>query len=273
LNTYKAKFSYNGHRFEGWQTQQHTDLTVQGQINKVLKKISKDNELVHSLGSGRTDSGVHALAQVCKISLPLSIGPVALRKGLNSQLPKDIRCLSVETCDSSFHPVRDALWKSYDYIVFTGEVLSPLLNTQVTPYRYSLDHDLMRRALMVMEGEKDFVNFSTKGTEVSSTVRTLHSAKLFPGGTESFAHLFLDESFLRFRFTGSGFLKQMVRLLVSAVLECGRGRISVEEIESFFSKETDLKIAPTGKADGLYLSHVEYEDAWRPSIDNRLQSR
>ncbi len=272
MNTYKAKFSYDGRRFEGWQMQAHTLLTVQGQINRVLKKITKSEE-IRSLGSGRTDSGVHGLAQICKITLPIEIASASLKRALNSQLPRDIRCLEIFECDEGFHPVRDALWKSYDYIVHTGDTLNPLLHSRVTPYNYELDYQLMREALNCLVGEKDFKNFSTKGTEVASTIRSLYSADLIMEAEHRFDHIFLDESFIRFRFIGSGFLKQMVRLLVSAVLECGRGRVSLADIEAHFTATTELKIAPTAKPDGLYLSHVEYEDAWSPSIDKRLQSR
>ena len=213
------------------------------------------------------------MAQVCKLSLPISIESGSLMKALNSQLPKDIRCTSLQSCHADFHPVRDAIWKQYDYIVYTGEILNPMLNSMVTHYSYPLDLDLVRGALSVLEGEKDFKNFSTKGTEVSSTIRTLHCAELIEGSGQSFEYLSLNESFLRFRFVGSGFLKQMVRLLVSAALESGRGKVMPREIEEFLNQNVETKIAPTAKPHGLYLSHVEYKDAWCPSIDKRLQSR
>lgn len=264
MSTYKALFSYDGSAYEGWQIQPHTEATIQGQINKALRKIVKTDD-IKTQGSGRTDAGVHALAQVCKIAIPISIDSSALVKAINSHLPRDIRCMSVEVVDDSFHPVRDALWKSYDYLVYTGDILNPLLNGRVTPFRYELDHAEMHNTLQVITGERDFKNFSTKGTEVSTTVRTIHCAELIGPTASSFASVALDSSFLHFRFTGSGFLKQMVRLLVSAVLESGRGKISSSEVESFFAKHTDLKIAPTAKPDGLYLSHVEYDSAWRPT--------
>jgi len=272
LSTYKAVFSYNGYRYEGWQIQPHTEKTVQGQINKALSKITKTDD-IRTMGSGRTDSGVHALAQTCKMTLPFFIECDSLLRAINSHLPRDIRCLEIIDCPSDFHPVREALWKTYDYIVYTGDILSPLLNTRVTPFSYKLDFAEMQKALKELEGERDFKNFSTKGTEVSSTIRTLLRAELVRPAQHSFDCLCLDESFLHFRFTGTGFLKQMVRLLVSSVLDCGRGRISSNDISKFLLKQTDLKIAPTAKPDGLYLSHVEYKDAWSPVIDKRLQSR
>lgn len=263
-NSYKLTLSYDGEKFEGWQIQNQGQRTIQGELNKALQKISKSNE-VKSIGSGRTDSGVHAVAQIAKCEIQLAIDPGALKRALNSHLPPEIRIIDVELSDTDFHPVRDAKWKTYDYLVFEGDELPPFLFGKVCHQTLPLDWNLVESALQTFRGEHDFVNFSTKGTEVSSTIRTIYSCEvtkiLIPnnigvpfGGTD----------LIRISVTGNGFLKQMVRLLVGTAFMAGRSRVSADDIRRHFDLETETKLGPVAPASGLYLKHVEYEHE-RPS--------
>lgn len=259
--SYKALVSYDGESYLGWQIQPEKLKTVQGQINHCLEKITKSDQ-ISSLGSGRTDSGVHALAQVVKLNIPFAIEEASLMKAMNSHLPHNIRVLEVKPSDEDFHPVRDALWKRYIYFFSIGEILPPHAFGKVTHVRQALDLEKVKEALTYFVGEHDFVNFSTKGTEVKSTIRTLHSAKLTT--IESF-YPYQNDVIYKFSFEGSGFLKQMVRLLVGAAFMCGKGKVDPCEIASFFQEDTTRKLGPVAPPDGLYLEHVEYEKSWASS--------
>ena len=264
IYNYKLKISYVGTRYLGWQIQPDTLKTVQGQLNHILSKISKSTD-ISTMGSGRTDSGVHALGQIVKANIPLEIDPLKLMKGLNSQLPADIRVTDACLCEEGFHPVRDALWKRYSYYFYVGGVMPPSANQIVTWERARFDEGLFRAALKEFVGTHDFLNFSTKGTLVKSTVRTVYSAELdevsgfFPYQSEYKGQLY------RASFVGNGFLKQMVRLLVGAAFMSSRGKITPDNISAFFQQDTIEKLGPVASADGLYLEHVEYQCPWASS--------
>lgn len=261
MNTYKIQISYIGSSYQGWQVQPDSLKTIQGQINHALEKIAKSGE-VSSIGSGRTDSGVHAIAQVAKISLPLEINPENLQKALNSHLPADIRILKANHCKADFHPVRDALWKRYAYYLYIGEILPPGALKRVTLERAVFDLENFKLALKEFVGTHDFKNFSTKGTEVKSTVRTI-----FKSNIEKVEGFFpyqdaFDGDVYKVTFEGNGFLKQMVRLLVGSSLMAARGKIVPRDINTFFQEDRSDKLGPVAAADGLYLEHVEYKSQW-----------
>lgn len=256
MNTYKLIVSYNGAGFLGWQTQVDELKTVQGQINHALRKISKSED-VKSLGSGRTDAGVHALAQVVKIDIPLQIDPEGLKKGLNSHIDSRIKVISVESCPETFHPVRDAIWKEYCYLFTYGDNKSlPHFNSLKTHFKGELDLDLMRMACKKFVGEHDFQNYFTVGTEVNSTVRRILHCDIekvtdFPVASPG-------EDFYLFRIKGTGFLKQMVRLVMGALVNVGKSKISPAQIENSLQSKLKNKLGPVAPAAGLYLSRVHY---------------
>src|SRR3989344_5477295 len=115
MHAYKIIISYKGTNYFGWQVQQESQVTIQGEINKALSLISK-SENIYSIGSGRTDAGVHALNQVCRVEIPLKISPDSLMKALNANLPKDIRVKEATFCEPDFHPIYNASEKEYIYL-------------------------------------------------------------------------------------------------------------------------------------------------------------
>lgn len=264
MNTYRLKLSYIGTAYLGWQIQPDSLKTIQGQLNYALTKISKSDS-VTTLGSGRTDSGVHAIGQIVKATIPLEINPDNLLRALNSNLPEDIRVIDVSKCEASFNPVRDALWKRYAYYFYVGELLPPSAYQRVTWERAEFDLGKFELALAEFVGTHDFVNFSTKGTEVSSTIRTVYEAKVEEVlGFFPFQSNFSGKVY-RATFEGNGFLKQMVRLLVGASFMASRGKITPSDIRAFFQEDRSDKIGPVSGADGLYLEHVEYQSQWASS--------
>ncbi len=256
MSTYKLVVSYNGAGFLGWQTQVDELNTIQGQINNALRKLAKSDD-VKSLGSGRTDAGVHALAQVVKIEIPFSIEPEGLKKGLNSHIDSKIKVLAVEKCADGFHPVRDALWKEYCYLFTYGDPSGlPHFNDLKTHFKGELDIDLMRSACKKFVGEHDFQNYFTVGTEVSGTVRRIlhcdiEKADQFPIGGHG-------EDFYLLRIKGTGFLKQMVRLIMGALVNVGKGKLSPAQIENSLNTKLDDKLGPVAPPQGLYLARVHY---------------
>lgn len=261
IYNYRLNISYEGSLFEGWQIQTPSQRTIQGELQKALIKITK-NDNIKSLGSGRTDSGVHALNQIVKIHIPLSIEPSALLRALNSHLPHEIRIKDCEESTKDFHPVRGALWKTYEYLIYNGSVLPPFYRNLVTHIPRPVDWGRAEESLKVFLGEHDFENFSTKGTEVKTTVRTVFDVCLKKEPLSSFVDPLHNGDLYRISVTGSGFLKQMVRLIVGAVLAAGQGKASPEEIKAHFKGKTDKKIGAVAPPNGLYLAHVEYDKTY-----------
>lgn len=256
MNHYKLLIRYNGQRYFGWQVQADTPMTVQGQIHKALEKIAK-SKTFKTVASGRTDTGVHALGQVVKVSMELKLNPESLVKGLNSFLPQDIQVLEAFESNEAFHPVFKAESKEYQYY-FKDETraLGPFLSPYVAHINAKLELSKVNEALKLLEGEHDFCNFFCTGTPTKSTVRTIHKACLEE-------HL-IDGPWgkvrvYRFCFVGSGFLKQMVRLLVGALWQVGQGRASIEDLKSYLGgQKFSQKLGPTAPAQGLYLVKVHY---------------
>lgn len=258
MNSYQAIFSYLGTRYQGWQIQPGDALTVQGEILKALKKICKSSE-VACLGSGRTDSGVHALRQVARLDLPFEIEASKLVKALNSHLPKDIRTLKAVSCPEDFHPILHAKNKTYEYYFIMGKEVTAILSDQLSHIKYELDLEQVRKCTKLFEGEFDFHNFQNQGTPVKTTVRKIFKAQFDEISPETHPFSFVNHRIYRISFTGSGFLKQMVRLMVGAIWEVGRGKIELELVEKSLVSPESFKIAPCAPPNGLYLKEVKYE--------------
>ena len=146
---YAIRLSYRGEAYQGWQVQAHTDLTVQGQINLALAKIAKTEE-VESLGASRTDSGVHALDQICRVSLPLDLPEYNLQMALNSHLPQDIRVHRVSKVGADFHPLRDCQGKKYWYLFSFEKTPNAVLSDRVVYFPYELNLEAMRAGAKTM---------------------------------------------------------------------------------------------------------------------------
>lgn len=228
--------------------------TVQGELNSALKKIAK-TEQVKTIGSGRTDAGVHALGQVVKIDMPLELQPENLVKALNSHLPDDIKAVDAELCDSSFMPTSDALSKEYHYR-FTCNHHGPVALQEefIAHQRSGLDFKLMDEACKILIGEHDFVNFFCEGTEVKSTVREIFECNIF----EVQSGDWMLPAHYVFRIKGNGFLKQMVRLLMGTIWNVGRGKVSLAEFQESLRVKTPSKLGPVAPPQGLYMVRVNY---------------
>lgn len=252
---YKAVIAYNGSSYQGWQSQPN-GLTVQDHLNKAVSIVSKSED-IKSIGSGRTDAGVHAIGQVARIETPLEINPKKFLMAINTKLPIDIRVISCETTTEDFHPVFSAKSKWYSYFFTLSDYPDPLLHQLLSFSSFELNVERMTEACKAFVGKHDFVNFYTEGTEVKTTIREIHSCELIK-------HEKLSTPFpcyspvYEIRIHGQGFLKQMVRMMVGAIWTCGRGKVSPSDILESLKGLKIERIGPVSPPQGLYLMRVVY---------------
>lgn len=258
---YRLKISYKGTNYIGWQIQENQGRTIQGELQKALAKICKltGEEIgqIKIIGSGRTDTGVHAFAQVARISIPLKIDPRSLRSALNSFLDFDIRILEAHDCDESFHPLRDAKCKEYWYVFANLDNAPPHARELMSNFPFHLDLELMQKGAKLFEGTHDFCNYYCTGTEVSSTVRTIFECELVTHQSTGLWNFYVPEYYV-LRIKGNGFLKQMVRVIMGTLWNLGRGKISLSELEESLQKAIPKKLGNTAPPQGLYLMYVDY---------------
>lgn len=238
---------YDGSDFHGWQIQ--PDLpTIQEELQAVLGRI--ETKPVQVAGSGRTDAGVHALAQVAAFDLDNPIPAENLRRAMNRLLPKAIRVLSAEEAPPSFHPIRDAVAKTYEYRIYRSETCPPFERRYVYHYPYPLDVERMEELARAFEGVHDFRAFAASDTSDvlgRSKVRRVFSSE-FERRSDR----------LIYRVRGSGFLKHMVRNLVGTLMEGGRGNVGRTDIDDWLALRRQDKAGPTAPPSGLFLVNVEY---------------
>ncbi|HLG95138.1 MAG TPA: tRNA pseudouridine(38-40) synthase TruA [Bryobacteraceae bacterium] len=243
----KLTLAYDGTGYHGWQVQPGLN-TIQGTLEKILGEI--EGAPVHVAGSGRTDAGVHALAQVAAVDLENPIPVDNLRRAANRLLPPDIRVLRVEQAAPDFNPRYDAKAKTYEYRIFRGEICPPFERRYVKHHPYPMRVDAMLDAAALFEGEHDFTAFaaSDERDELgASKVRRVFCSKLTSEGER-----------LIYRVTGSGFLKHMVRNIVGVLLETGKGNIDRAGVLARFEPGCGIPAGPTAPARGLFLISVEY---------------
>jgi len=243
----RIQLAYDGTDFHGWQVQPGLP-TIQGTLESVVSEI--EGRPVHVAGSGRTDAGVHALAQVAAFSIDNPIPPPNLRKAMNRLLPVSIRVLSTEEAAPDFHPRFQALAKTYEYRMVRTEVCPPWEWRYVHHHPYALDLDRMLACAPVFEGEHDFTAFAAsddRDDEGKTKVRTIFSSTLEARPDR-----------LIYRVRGSGFLKHMVRNIVGSLLEAGRGNLDESGLRALLTPGCMRKAGPTAPAKGLFLESVEY---------------
>jgi tRNA pseudouridine38-40 synthase len=269
MNHWKLTLSYDGTLFHGWQVQPELP-TVQGSLALALKYVTGESILPQ--GSGRTDSGVHALAQVTSFALETSIPPANLQRALNRALPPSIRILAAELVDESFHARHSARRKTYEYRIFerrTAEspselICPPFLSPYVWDCRWQLAIDPMQEASKHLCGTHDFTSFAASDPERGLREEESDDANGKAQGPNpvktllqaGWAH---EHGLLVYRVTGSGFLHHMVRNIVGTLADVGRGSLAVDEIPRILAARDRTAAGPTAPACGLFLHSVEYD--------------
>lgn len=254
IHHYRLTIQYKGTRYLGWQIQpEGAGLTIQGELNRALRTVSKSDH-VKSLGAGRTDAGVHALGQVAKVGIELEIAPDSLLRALNAHLPEDIRVIHADHCDEGFHPTIQAKSKEYHYRFTCDRMFTALQNDFICNHPFELDIEKMREACKILIGTHDFSNFYCEGTEVSHNIREIYECEILRIEQDSWM---LPGHYV-FRIVGNGFLKQMVRLLMGAIWNVGRGKITLEQFKSALSSVRVPRLGPVAPPNGLYMVRVNY---------------
>lgn len=247
IYNYKLVIAYDGTRYSGWQIQSNA-TTIQETIQKAITIILREN--VKIIGSGRTDTGVHALGQVAHFKSPQKLNLRAFQHSLNGLLPLDIRIKEVLDVPIDFHSQYSAKGKIYHYLLHLGPVLSPFCRLYSTHIPTKIDLSLLQQAALLFLGTHDFTSFANEahtGVAAHDPVRTLMRLDIIP-----------IEGGIRLEFEGDGFLYKMVRNIVGTLLEVAANKIPISQIPAIF-KAKDRRLA--GRAappHGLFLVKVHY---------------
>jgi tRNA pseudouridine38-40 synthase len=248
MRNMRLVLSYDGTDFSGWQVQPDA-ATIQGTLALAIGRITRENVLPQ--GSGRTDAGVHALAQVATFVTASPIPEANFVKALNDTLPATIRVLEAKQVTEDFHARKSARRKTYRYRIYRGAICPPFLARYVWHYPYSLDEDAMAEAAKFILGEHDFTSFAAvdpeKGADETSHIRKIFSSSWQRDGDE-----------LLYTVEGSGFLHHMVRNLVGTFLLVGKGTWLASDTDRILAEKNRSSAGATAPARGLWLVKVEY---------------
>lgn len=264
----KLILSYDGSEFAGWQVQPGR-ATIQGALASAIGRLT--GEKVLPQGSGRTDAGVHALAQVASLTTSSTIPIHNWVKALNDILPASIRVLNVSESEPDFHARKSARAKTYRYRIHRGAICPPFLARYVWHYPYPLDEEAMMQAATAVVGEHDFTSFAAVDPErvERMSVDPMLNGEERKGGLKTaisnvrtvFSSQWVhDSDELIYTIRGNGFLHHMVRNLVGTFLLVGKGTLTAEDLQRILAQHDRSAAGPTAPAAGLYLVSVEYDD-------------
>jgi len=249
MRNLKLILSYDGSDFSGWQVQPDA-VTVQGTLVSAIGRVT--GEKVLPQGSGRTDAGVHALAQVVTFVTASSVPTANFVKALNDVLPASVRVLEVQEAAADFHARHSAQAKTYRYRIYRAAVCTPFLARYVWHYPYPLDEYAMARAAALVEGEHDFTSFAAVDPEQRESARASNLRRIFSSTWERQGEEFV------YTVRGSGFLHHMVRNLIGTFILVGKETLQVDDLTRILQARNRSAAGATAPAGGLYLVNVEY---------------
>ncbi len=244
MRNIKLTIQYEGTNYAGWQFQKNA-RSIQQVIQETLNRIT--GEKVNVIASGRTDSGVHALAQAANFRTHSNIPLNKLQMALNSYLPKDIVITKIAEASKGFNAQHDAASKIYCYSVVNGDFVSPFLRRYASRCFFPLDIGKMKRAAKYLAGRHDFKAFQATDDTDKNSVRTVISIKIRK-----------DPDALRIYMEADGFLYNMARNIAGTLIEVGRGKFSVDQAKEILEKRQRRLCGPTAPAKGLCLVKVKY---------------
>jgi tRNA pseudouridine38-40 synthase len=250
MRNLKLILSYDGSDFAGWQVQADA-VTVQGTLASAIGRVT--GEKVLPQGSGRTDAGVHALAQVVTFVTESSVPTANFVKALNDVLPASVRVLEVEEAAADFHARKSARAKTYRYRICRAAICPPFLARYLWHYPFPLDEQAMAQAASAVEGEHDFTSFAAVDPERGREgVPVSNVRRIFSSSWERQADEFV------YTVKGSGFLHHMVRNLVGTFILVGKATLRTEDVTRILEARNRSAAGATAPASGLYLVGVEY---------------
>lgn len=242
---YVLTLCYDGSRYDGWQKQENSSRTVQGKLEAVLSEIF--SQPVEAAGSGRTDAGVHARQQVCSFHAETALGTEEILAQLRRYLPEDIGALSLNTAPPRFHARLSCKGKTYVYRIWNSAEPNVFERKFMYAFPSELCTDAMAKAAGLLCGEHDFTSFCANRHMKKSPVRRIDSIRIERLGNE-----------LRISLSGSGFLYNMVRIIVGTLLEVGCGKRTPESMAELLAAKDRSLAGFTAPAQGLILWEVYY---------------
>jgi len=243
MPTWKLTLEYDGTRYRGWQAQANTERTVQAVLLRAAREVFGADAVAG--GAGRTDAGVHALAQVAHVKARRTLPPVEIRQGLNDALPHDVNVLSVEPAASAFHARHDALSRTYLYRISRRRTAFD--KRYVWWVRDRLDFPAMEKAARLFRGRHDFFSFCENPEGQQSTIVVVGASEVAERGHE-----------IHFRVEASHFLWKMVRRLAGTLVEVGRGNRTIAKVSKLLAEKSREPARWTAPPSGLFLEKVRY---------------
>jgi tRNA pseudouridine38-40 synthase len=244
MPTWKLTLEYDGTRYRGWQSQKNTERTVAGVLLRAARELLGEDASLG--GSGRTDAGVHALAQVAHLKARKSMPLLAIEHGLNDRLPFDVNILEVEAAASGFHARHDALSRTYLYRISRRRTAFD--KRYVWWVKDRLNFTAMAGAAKLFAGRHDFSSFCENATGQTSTVVVVEKSEMLDWDRE-----------IHYRVEASHFLWKMVRRLAGALVEVGRGNLDSADVEKFLRQKSGEPAKWTAPPSGLFLEKVRYQ--------------
>ena len=243
---YKLTIEYDGAPYQGWQWQDHGP-SVQGVLEAAGAKLNK-GEAVVVYGSGRTDSGVHALAQIAHMDLAAEIRPDKLRDAMNFHMVKDpVTVLDAQIMPDEWHARFDAIERRYLYRIIDRRMKLSLDRGRVWRIPVKLDAEAMHHAAQVLVGKHDFTTFRDTQCQAKSPVKTVDEITVLRAGAEVHCH-----------FRARSFLHKQVRSFVGSLAEVGMGKWDAEDMQAALGAKARTECGPVAPPDGLYLTQVVY---------------
>lgn len=240
----KMIIAYDGSNYCGWQIQKN-GITIEEIINRELSKLLKEDIVV--IGASRTDSGVHALGNVAVFDTETKIPGEKISFALNQRLPNDIRVRESLEVPMDFHPRYCNSIKTYQYKIYNSKFPDPLERLYSRFIYFDLNIDKMKEAAKYIQGEHDFKSFCSSGAQVQNTVRTVTDISVNKEG-----------NMIIIRVSGTGFLYNMVRIIVGTLVHVGLGRFEPSYIKEIIEAKNRQKAGPKSEACGLTLMGIDY---------------
>ncbi len=245
----KITLAYDGTDFAGWQVQPN-ERTVQQTLEEAWQKVT--GESIRAVASGRTDSGVHAIAQVVSLKTDSHLAADVLCRALNANTPEDMTVLDVCEAPDGFHAIRDAIRKRYRYVIQDGPVRDVFVRRYAWYVPQRLDAEAMHSAAQLLRGTHDFASFEASGAERATSVRTISDIWVRREAAETGERIIMEVE-------ADGFLYNMVRNIVGTLVEVGRGSQPQEWVAEVLAAQDRKQAGPTAPPQGLFLVSVDYE--------------